>query len=197
MKDESKLNDLCEIKNTLIAALSSEINGDLKSVNTHEAGAVIDMIKDICEAERNYRESCYYKAVTDAMEEKSLESERYGYRMPEKRSYRPYMDQEPYVDEYLSNPEFSENMRRVGYTPTTHVNGTGDRYGKSYREYQMSKRHYTDTNSARDKEEMNMHASEHMTDTILTIRDIYRNSDPDLKKRIKTDLSGLISEMSG
>lgn len=44
---------------------------------------------------------------------------------------------------------------------------------------------------------MNRHASEHVSDTIETLREIYKGADPELKKRIKADMNKLISEMPG
>ena len=44
---------------------------------------------------------------------------------------------------------------------------------------------------------MTRHANEHVADTMETVREIYKSADPDLKKRIKTDLTKLISEMPG
>ena len=72
-----------------------------------------------------------------------------------------------------------------------------NRQGQAYNEYQSAKRHYTMTNSQTDKDEMTRHANEHVADTMETVREIYKSADPDLKKRIKTDLTKLISEMPG
>lgn len=69
------------------------------------------------------------------------------------------------------------------------------RYGKPYREYLDARKHYTETKSARDKEDMEMYANEHMMDTIGTIREMYRTAEPDLKKRMKADLTKLVGEM--
>ena len=40
-----------------------------------------------------------------------------------------------------------------------------------------------------------MYANEHMMDTIGTIREMYRTAEPDLKKRMKSDLTKLVGEM--
>lgn len=59
------MDDLKTIKTQLIAQVQAQM-GDLKKVNAHELGAVIDMIKDIAQAE-------YYCKVYEAMEEKEEE----------------------------------------------------------------------------------------------------------------------------
>lgn len=43
---------------------------------------------------------------------------------------------------------------------------------------------------------MNAHALEHVSDTIATMRDIWKSADPDLKKRMKSDFTNLLSEMT-
>lgn len=70
------------------------------------------------------------------------------------------------------------------------------RYGKAYNDYQKSRRGYTASSSQKDKEEMDRHAKEHMADTLMTIKEIWNNADIDLKKRMKTDLTQLVSEMT-
>lgn len=57
------MDSLKTIKEQLIAQVQAQM-GDLKSVNTHELGAVIDMIKDLAKTE-------YYCKVYEAMEEKN------------------------------------------------------------------------------------------------------------------------------
>ena len=42
---------------------------------------------------------------------------------------------------------------------------------------------------------MDRHANEHVMDTIATIREIYKAADPELRTRIKGDLTKLVGEM--
>lgn len=71
-----------------------------------------------------------------------------------------------------------------------------ERYGKAYNEYKNSKRYYTETKSLNDKHEMESHATEHIMDTIATVKEIYKSSDPELRKKIKDDINRLASEMT-
>lgn len=207
------METLCNVKETLISLVKSEVSGNLSEVDTHELGEVVDMIKDIAETERNCMEAKYYETVTEAMED--VDSERYGYNnrryssgryapkgMGHISGYnRPYLDQEPYVADYIERPsEFMDRMR-MGYTPmtTTHMEGPNNmdsRYGRSYNEFRNARKNYTRTNSSEDKEEMNRTGHEHLNDTIVTLKDIWKNADPELKKKMKSDLSSLVSEMS-
>lgn len=88
------------------------------------------------------------------------------------------------------------------YTDTPHITDKhsehpwDDRYGKAYNEYKDSRRYYTETKSPAHKQEMESHATEHIMDTISTVREIYKNSEPELRKKIKDDMAKLVSEMS-
>lgn len=194
-KVESDMEPLCKIKCKLTSAVTSEVEKGLEHVDVTELGEVIDMIKDLAEAEKDCYKAVYYKTVTEAMEEES--DGRYGYT---KRIYRPYVDHEPYLDEYLNHDPSMENFK-MGYNPPRGKPISMDRmsdtrYGKAYNEYKAARRGYTTTNDAMFKDEMNTHAMEHVSDTLATIREIWKNADPDLRKRIKTDFTNLISEMT-
>lgn len=60
------MEHLKDIKKQLIAQIQAQM-GDLKCVDTHELGEVIDMVKDLAQAE-------YYCKVYEAMEESQEES---------------------------------------------------------------------------------------------------------------------------
>lgn len=209
------LDDLCEMKQTIMDGFKAELANGVHNVNTEEAYKVVDIIKDLAETERNCLESEYYKAVIEAMGQDN--AERYGYLPNDRWTYRdvmgynnrhygngrfatrgsgtmgynPTIRQMPYIRDYLDNPEeFSRDMR-MGY----HDPDYNERYGRAYNEYKTAKRYYTENHTDQNKIEMNRHATEHLTDTIATIRDIWSSADSDMKKRMKADLSGLLGEM--
>lgn len=64
-----KLKELNELKHDLIDAVKAQVAGGLENVNTEELGEVVDMIKDLAEAEEACMEACYYETVTEAMTE--------------------------------------------------------------------------------------------------------------------------------
>ena len=57
------IEQLKDMKQQLVSCVQAQM-GDLKSVNTHELGQVIDMIKDLSEA-------IYYCTITMSMEHSS------------------------------------------------------------------------------------------------------------------------------
>lgn len=133
---ESKMYELCGMKERLISDLRSYLSRGVDYIDAKEAGEVADMIKDLAEAEKLAYEACYYKTVIKAMEDnddydedgpmgynsnRSSSTGRYtsgrsrGGRMGYNgRPWKPYMDQEPYINGYL------ESGRPMGYNEGSH-----------------------------------------------------------------------------
>lgn len=42
---------------------------------------------------------------------------------------------------------------------------------------------------------MEMYANEHLMDVMGSVREIYKTADPDMRKRMKSDLTKLVGEM--
>lgn len=160
-KSEEFYGDICELKQQLLRLMRSATATGLDSVDTKEAGEVIDMIKDLAETEKYCREAHYYKTVVEAMDDGKSSM-----------LYRPYVDQEPYVNEHLS------------------------KYGRTYNDYEHLKKYYTETKSLDKKMEMEAKASEYVGETLMTIRGIWRDADPEMRKKLKEDFSRLVSEMN-
>ncbi len=200
-----KLKDMSEIKNSLIKWVSTEIEkGKELCCSTYEEtqamGEVVDMIKDLAEAEKECMEACYYKSIIEAMEEESEKEpedrewgEVFGYnnRRYSSGRYAPsgrgYMGYTPSYN-MMDNPENRDNYHKSQI-------GTTSRYGYSYNQYRDAKRHYTESNSLEEKHKMSEHAKEHLDDTVMTMRDIWKDADPELKTRMKNELTKLVNEM--
>lgn len=219
---EKYIDTMCELKDKLISVVEMEMHSGLENVDANELGEVVDMIKDLAEAKKYCCEAEYYENVNKAMtqkehgqynpEEEMSEEMRYGYNtnrgnfhnyeypINQRMGYHPYVDQKPYIQEYLTNPNFEhEMMNRMGYgNSNSGSRGNDDmsRYGRAYNAYQQSRRYYTQTNSQEDKDKMEHHAQEHMADTVATIREIWKNAEPELRKRMKTDMKKLLEEMN-
>ena len=230
---EEKIKPIAQIKDKLIKALESEIERGIMQMDTKETGAIIDMVKDLSEVERNCYETGYYKSVIKAMEE-GEQSPRYGEdRMgynnrryangqyaPKGRGhisgFNPLMRDWPYIQEDLRMgyvPEYdvygySQDGHDGGNSNSGRRGGSGvgnqggrsgysdDRYGRAYRNYQDCRKFYTETHSEQDKKQMETHANEHLSDTVASLRDIWKDADPELKKRMKHDLTKLNEEMT-
>lgn len=222
-----KLEEIRQLKNTLLDAVKAEVAKGVQCVDTKEAGEVVDMIKDLAEAEKCCMEACYYTKIVEAMDEAG-EEDIYGYNnrrysngryAPRGRGrvmgFSPTMMQMPYMEDYLTSDtqdsdfrmEYSGGNRsqsgsrgsygggsnsggRMGYSY-----GYDDRYGMPYRQWQDSRRFYTETHSADAKRDMDTYASEHVGDTIASIREIWKDADPTMRRKLKEDFSKLVKEM--
>ena len=124
------------------------------------------------------------------------------------------MMQYPYIYGYVNDPDFEDNMknRRMPYQPRRAGNRSqsGSRMGyddwdwdpdddpkqsKEYNEYKRAKRHYTESKSPADKQQMDEHAMKHMNQAIDSFREMWKDADPAMRKRMKTDLTALVGEM--
>lgn len=130
-EETKELHELCE-KLEKLACHSFE-NG-MDKVNTEEAGQVIDMIKDLCEAKEKVVKSCYYKTIIKAMEkeeeENKKEEEMYG-----RMGYRGRDSMGRFVHR-------SGRGRSAGYTPLWHMMPEMDdmydeEYPEMYGNYRM------------------------------------------------------------
>lgn len=82
---------------------------------------------------------------------------------------------------------------------------SGGRYGypmedwmtqqNPYDMYQESRRHYHESKSPEDKREMEHHAKEHVEETMDSIRDIWEESSPELRREMKKNLSNLVNNL--
>lgn len=60
---------LCEMTEKLVTATKAEFEKGIDQVDTCEAGKVVDMIKDLCDAQEKLWKACYYATVVTQMEE--------------------------------------------------------------------------------------------------------------------------------
>lgn len=218
--DEMVIEEIASMEKQLVSCTKSELAKGVESVDTAEMAQAADMIKDLSKALKNHAEAKYYCAVTKAMEEYEEdewdESERMGYtggRMSRSRSSRTgrftsgrgsrggqtrnqagsmkmgFTD----TDEYWRDPRYEDmddsSMPRIREMEDP-------RYGKAYNKFIMARKHYHDTKSATDKEEMSESAKEHMTDTVMTIKEMWKEADPELRRDMKMHLDNLIKEMN-
>jgi len=209
------LEKICGLLDIMTDGLKSATNQGLNNLDTHEAGQVADIIKDLSEAkknltdaEKNEWESCYYASIVKAMkdaDERGDEEDRYGYIPREASRMGKRGMQRDRIKRWVRDPDtFEDEMyERAGYTPGRKMsrddrssdNSSDERYGKPYREYIDSRRHYSESKSQADKDMMEMYANEHLMDVMGSVREIYKTADPDMRKRMKSDLTKLVGEM--
>lgn len=76
---EGKSMMLIGAKDQLLEAFKAKLSEGIAAMDAEEAGEVVDMIKDLAEADKACWEACYYKSIVEAMEKADEESERMGY----------------------------------------------------------------------------------------------------------------------
>ena len=125
------MGDLKTIQEQLIAQIQAQMS-DLKKVNTKELGEVIDMVKDIAEAEYY----CEIKKQMEAEKEKVSSNNNYYYTeryYPTSEYYRD-MDRTRYGRMYY--PENSNNMSSSGSnTSSSSSNSNGNNNTSYYSEH--------------------------------------------------------------
>lgn len=202
-----KVQTICDMEEKLAGWMKSELEKGPGCVNTEEAGQVIDMIKDLCDAEKNLYKACYYKTVIKAMDEYDPEEdedeemgigERRGYdnwRYMSSGRYAPKghgtrTGRRGYVD-----PQMGYDVNPDRMSGETEWMMHDSRYGKPYQDYMKARRHYTETHDEHDRDTMENKAVEHMSDMIATMKEIWNDATPALRKQMANDLKGLTSGM--
>lgn len=223
-----KYEEVRQAKDTLFSWVKEEISGGKQCFDTDGTGKTTDMIKDLAEAEAKCAESLYYMTVITAMlegDESSYENGNMGYNHRHLNSGRfarsgrghvvsghgssygfhpgPYMDQEPYIDGYIHDPnDFRRKMNpNMGYDDdrrwdNERENGNKSKYGKAYDDYKEARRHYTVSNKHEDKEKMEHHVMEHVENALESMLEMWESSDDVmLKKRIADEASKVLNQM--
>ena len=204
-KSMEKYEDICDLKKSILKYVTGQIADGL-SANGQEVailGEYVDMLKDLAEAEKSCQEACYYESVVEAMSDSGM-SQRMGYnpnrnRMGQysdgragngdnTRSSRSDSDRQGYRDPYM--------RMMPGNDRETWGDDWSPRHGEAFNRFRSAKRHYTETHSEKDRQAMKEHANEHMAETMMTLREMWDDADPDLKTRMKADLVKLTSEMT-
>lgn len=210
--------EYCDMIKTLVSTAKQEIAKGVfcPEVDGDGLGKVVDMIKDLESAKKDYYEACYYKEVVKAMK---------GYddkeQWPEEEEERPmgYNHSRNAKGQFTSRP--SSSMRVRGFHPdyrmmipklhedllnnpmTRNVmmgypdDGSmmNSEHGRIYDEYSNAKRNYTETRSASDKTMAEKRGKEYFVNGLRNMLEIYQDADPVMKKELKENFMGVMEEM--
>lgn len=222
---KEKIKKICEMKEKLTCWAHGEVEKGKEQVCTEEMGKVIDMIKDLAEAEEKCWKACYYKKLIEEMEFEpmmGLDAEdlehlarmgydhyryssgrfapkgrghysRSGYMMPE----MPRTVDDFRMGEMADYGRYGYDGRSGASSRSGSMSdGRGSTHSQAYDRYKNAWRHYTETGDPEDKSKMSEHAKEHAAETVETMRDIWQNADPDLRRQLKSNMVSLVNEMS-
>lgn len=216
-KTKMKVFEMCELKDSLMSwAREHKDNSSIEQM-----GQVVDMIKDLSEAEKECWEARYYQSIVEAMhEEKEAQrysGERAGYdhwRYASGRfapsghghysaGYTPTVDDRGMMDMDwdFQNPRMgytsNGNSGRSGENSTGGSNmGRGGSRMSGYHRYRNARMGYQTSGSDEDRHEMSEAMKEQIEELSESVRDIWKDADPSMKKELKGHLMSLIGEMS-
>lgn len=205
MSHKEMVEKICELKKDLLEFLNETVDErGLHCMDTEETGEVVDMIKDLADAEEKCWKAEYYKKIVEAMDDAEKEEElmmKLGTHYDDKMGYTPRRSAS--TGRYMPS---STHSSRQGYSPmdldNDNVDWDGsygrnrmDPYGSHFNEWRDAKRSYTSTKSAEDKRRMDEHANEHVMASISSLREVFREADPEMRRQVKQDLSSLVNEM--
>ena len=178
-KTKMKVEKLCDMKKRLTSALESQM-GNLDNLDTKEAGEVVDMIKDLAEAEAYCWKSLYYETVIEAMKESENEphygESRMGYDNWRYSNGQYAPTGHGHMSGYISDDKFPHEtwtrpmMERYGYPHTAQTGSRVSRYG-----------HTGDM-------EMQIH------EVVGSVKDIYKEATTEHRKELKEKMMKLMDE---
>lgn len=182
---EMKLRDISEMKEKLVSLAKEALGSGCENVDCEELGEVVDMIKDLADAEKNCWKAAYYKSVVGAMEEGSgnmgydhwrTSSGRFADKGTGHYSGYPMWLNDDYKPEMMAGQKTN-----VGAGQTS-------RYGYPYEEWKQAK-------MRNDRMGMDSKGEEHVQGMVQSVRDIWKDADPQLREKMKRELSALSEEM--
>lgn len=178
MEDRLKI-----MKESLMACAQEQMN-HLDCVDAEELGEVIDMIKDLEEAE-------YYCTITKAMKEKEEEMAEYGYRYYNKMPIPYYNDRrndKVYRDSYYDNQseEPLQNNERMTMTRDR-------REGKS----PMSRKNYMESKEMHQSKTTQMRELEkYLQELSSDIVEMIQDASPEEKAFMEQKISALAAKIN-
>lgn len=197
-----KTDRLCDIYNDLIRW--AENNKDCTDVKT--MGEVIDMIKDITEAEEKCWKSCYYKSIVEAME-KAEEWEKMEYMDEDGRmGYDNWRYASGRYAPKGHGHRTGTRGGRMGYVPYYDDGGDmgsmndHEMWGRNqsthpYDKWKTTRLGYQSDHDPNKKTEMDAAAKEHVLYVADTMKDIWNDADPALRQELKSKLGNLMAEL--
>lgn len=186
-------------------------SGCLSKAEVCDLSNLTDMIKDLAEAEERCAKACYYKKVVEYMDEEygnpsmGYNNRRYanGEYAPkgrgEVRGFNPMTDEDHMVDYPRMGAPYPRPRMHSVQTGSDHrmVMGYDDGiwYNDTFREYDEARKHYSKTGKDEDREKMSERGIMHVQKALDTIREIWGDADPAMRKQLKADMSEVVTEM--
>lgn len=212
--DMYRIHDMLE---EVSEVASTELAKGSDKVDTEEFGEVVDMIKDLTEAEKNKWQSCYYKSIVEAMQNADygsdydyqgmVDEDRAGYGRSGRMGYNRTRDSRGRYayggNDMMDDPRYYDYMNgRMGYSNGAYGGGRrnqssssgnmGSRYGYSHDEY-MQKIKMHNSNDPEAMKKRTKMLDEHMDDMYEMFKEEVQDLTPEEKQMWKAKLNRIIN----
>lgn len=224
-------NTLAEIgmmsgtKNELLKMISCEVSEGKENVACHveSIGKLVDMVKDLCEAEKECMEKKYYEMMVCEMMTDGDDMEeigRMGYDKwhyasgkfaPKGKGHRVAtsttrsgfnpmplnpIDRNPHD----GGPYWHEDPMVMNYRMGYPMDDMGDamhpsRYGQGFDNYKERKKHYTETGSEQERMDMNSKIEEATYDSLDAMREMWADANPEVRTKLMGSVNRFLEEM--
>lgn len=192
---------LKQMKDKLISAIETQINGNLEYANTEELGEAVDMVKDLSEA-------IYYCTITEAMEEKSQYDQ--GSHYPATHYYGDTGMMKKYPNDnyppYREDPIMYEGGNGRGMNGNSrYYNDTSTRYMTYHEGYPMlpagedrgfmSKKRYMDAKMHNDKAAQMKELEQYTQELASDLTDMIKDATPEEKQLLQQKITLLAQKI--
>ena len=192
---------LKQMKEKLINAIETQINGNLEYANTEELGEAVDMVKDLSEA-------IYYCTITEAMEEKSQYDQ--GSHYPTTHYYGDTGIMKKYPNDnypgYRDYPIMYEGGNGRGMNGgSRYYNDTSTRYMMYNDGYpmlpagddrsSMSRRRYMDAKMHNDKAAQMKELEQYTQELASDLTDMVKDATPEEKQLLQQKIAMLAQKI--
>lgn len=192
---------LKQMKEKLINAIETQINGNLEYTNTEELGEAVDMVKDLSEA-------IYYCTITEAMEEKSPYDQ--GSHYPTTHYYGDTGMMKKYPNDnypgYRDYPIMYEGGNGRGMNGgSRYYNDTSTRYMMYHDGYpmlpasddrsSMSRRRYMDAKMHNDKAAQMKELEQYTQELASDLTDMVKDATPEEKQLLQQKIAMLAQKI--
>lgn len=202
------LDKIMDAKKKLTGWLHEELECGKEHVACHveQLGDLVDMIKDLSEAEEKCVKACYYMEVLRDMNEEAAEmTEKYGYdhyryssgRFAPKghghysAGYTPHTSGKVRVHEPHMDGDF-----RMGYDNWPEEKMNMSEKGRKYDEWDQARRHYHESGDMESKKRMDEKMSHNIASVISQVREMNEEASPEMRANLKAEVSKLMQELN-
>lgn len=215
-----EIEKICEARSILLSWICEEVNcgkaAFMSEKDVNDFGEIVDTYKDLCESGKDIMKEKYYCEMAKMMMGgESDEYDRQGYDNWRYSSGQFAPKGKGHFAGYVSDNTMGSRMSNDGRKNTSDntdgrsrdgVYGYHDdmmepmqrympsRYGYTFDEYRAAKKNYSQSKSEKDGQEMNSKIDENMHNVVDTTKEMWKDANPETKKKMKTALTKLINE---